>query len=135
LHVEELHERRAPSVDARGIRPPPAYAIEAGSTTGGTTVLVLRGELDMAAAPTLRARLELPAGTSALVIDLSEVAFVDSAILKEMLRARDELAARGVGLVLAAVSPPVQRLLDLTRTSGLFEHAPDVEAALARPRA
>jgi hypothetical protein len=26
----------------------------------------------------------------------------------------------------------VRRLLDLTRTSELFEHAPDVESALAR---
>jgi anti-anti-sigma factor len=130
--VEELHEPRAPSDDARGIRPPPAYAIEAGSTTGGIVVLALRGELDMAAAPTLRARLEPPADAPALVLDLSEAAFVDSAVLKEMLRARDELAARGVGLVLAAVSPPVQRLLDLTRTSGLFAHAPDVETAVKR---
>lgn len=130
--MEELHEPRAPNVDARGISPPPAYAIEAGSTAGGVAVLVLRGELDIAAAPTLRARLEPPADTPALVIDLSEVTFVDSAVLKELLRARDELAARGVQLTLAAVPPPVQRLLDLTRTSGLFEHAPDAETAVRR---
>jgi anti-anti-sigma factor len=133
--VEDLHERRAPTLDAYGIRPPPAYAIEVGSTAGGVAVLVLRGELDMVAAPTLRARLELPADTPALVVDLSEATFVDSAVLKEMLRARGEFAQRGVGLVLAAVSPPVQRLLDLTRTSGLFEQAPDVDTAVRRLRA
>jgi anti-anti-sigma factor len=133
--VEDLHERRAPTLDAHGISPPPAYAIEVGSTAGGVAVLVLRGELDMVAAPTLRARLELPPDTPALVVDLSEATFVDSAVLKEMLRARGELTERGVGLVLAAVSPPVQRLLDLTRTSGLFEQAPDVDTAVRRLRA
>ena len=39
---------------------------------------------------------------------------------------------RDVRLVLAGVAPPVRRLLDLTRTSELFEDAPDVAAALTR---
>ena len=53
-------------------------------------------------------------------------------MLKELLRARAELAARDVRLVLAGVPAPVRRLLDLTRTSELFEDAPDVETALKR---
>jgi anti-sigma B factor antagonist len=68
----------------------------------------------------------------ALVVDLSEVTFVDSAVLKELLRAREELAGRGVRLLLAGSPHPLQRLLDLTRTSELFEHAPDVESAISR---
>ncbi|MGH2590646.1 MAG: STAS domain-containing protein, partial [Actinomycetota bacterium] len=55
---------------------------------------VLQGELDMASAPELRARLEAPAGALALVVDLAAVTFIDSAVLKELLRARSELAAR-----------------------------------------
>ena len=50
-------------------------------------------------------------------------------MLKELLRARAELSARDVQLVLAGVPPPVRRLLDLTRTSELFEDAPDAETA------
>jgi anti-sigma B factor antagonist len=130
--VEELDERSAPAVDAHGIRPPPAYVIEDGPATGAAAVLVLRGELDLAAAPELRARLEPRGVALAVVVGLADVTFVDSAVLKELLRARDELAGRGVRLVLAGSSPQVQRLLDLTRTSELFEHAPDVESALAR---
>ena len=34
--------------------------------------------------------------------------------------------------MLAGVSAPVRRLLDLTRTSELFEDAPDVDSALKR---
>jgi anti-sigma B factor antagonist len=109
--MKDLHERReAPPVD----------------------VLALRGELDMAAAASLRVRLAAAPGARALVVDMSAVTFVDSAVLRELLRARDELGGRGVRLVLAGVPRPVRRLLDLTRTSELFEEAPDAEAAVRR---
>lgn len=98
----------------------------------GIAVLALEGELDLAVAPRVRARIEHAADGRALVIDLRGVTFVDSAALKELLRARTELPARDVRLVLAGVPPPVRRLLDLTRTSQLFEEAPDVDAALTR---
>ena len=53
-------------------------------------------------------------------------------MLKELLRARAELSARDVRLVLAGVPPPVRRLLDLTRTSELFEDAPTRTTAVRR---
>ena len=96
------------------------------------TVLALHGELDLAAAPQLRASVDDVAAGRALVIDFSEATFIDSAVLKELLRARAELSARDVRLVLAGVPPPVRRLLDLTRTSELFEDAPDAETAIKR---
>ena len=99
---------------------------------GEIAVLALEGELDLAAAPRMRARIEHAADGRALVIDMRGVTFVDSAALKELLRARTELPARDVRLVLAGVPPPVRRLLDLTRASDLFEDAPDVDAALMR---
>jgi anti-anti-sigma factor len=64
------------------------------------------------------------------VLDFTRATFIDSAVLKELLRARVELAERRVRLVLAGVPAPVRRLLDLTRTSELFEDAPDVDSAL-----
>lgn len=98
----------------------------------GIAVLALEGELDLAITPRLRAQIEHAADGRALVIDMRRVTFVDSAALKELLRARSELPARDVRLVLAGVPPPVRRLLDLTRTADLFEDAPDVDAALMR---
>jgi anti-anti-sigma factor len=124
--------REAASIDARGIRPPAAYSIAEGRSGDRVTVLALRGELDLAAAPRLRARVDEVAAGRALVIDFSEATFIDSAVLKELLRARAELSARDVRLVLAAVPPPVRRLLDLTRTSELFEDAPDAETGIKR---
>jgi anti-sigma B factor antagonist len=131
--VEDREERQEPaSIDARGIRPPAAYSIAEADAPAGVSVVVLRGELDLAAAPVLRARVDAAAAGSALVIDLGETTFIDSAVLKELLRARAELAAHDVRMVLAAVPAPVRRLLDLTRTSELFEDAPDAEAAIRR---
>jgi anti-sigma B factor antagonist len=124
--------RDAASIDARGIRPPAAYSIAEGRSGDGVTVLALHGELDLAAAPQLRASVDDVAAGRALVIDFSEATFIDSAVLKELLRARAELSARDVRLLLAAVPPPVRRLLDLTRTSELFEDAPDAETAIKR---
>jgi anti-anti-sigma factor len=128
--IEREHEPA--SIDERGIRPPAAYSIAEGQSGERVTVLALRGELDIAAAPRLRARVDQVAAGRVLVIDFAEATFIDSAVLKELLRARAELAARDVRLVLAAVPPPVRRLLDLTRTAELFEDAPDAETAIKR---
>ena len=115
-----------------GVRSPAPYSIAEGDSTETVRVLVLEGELDLAAAPRLQARVaETPSGR-ALVLDLARTSFIDSAVLKELLRARAELAERDVRLVLAGVPPPVRRLLDLTRTSELFEDAADVPEAVKR---
>jgi anti-sigma B factor antagonist len=111
---------------------PSPYTIAEGASTERVRVLTLEGELDLAAAPLLQARLaETPTG-HALVLDLSRTTFIDSAVLKELLQARAELSERDVRLVLAGVATPVRRLLDLTRTSELFEDATSVDEALKR---
>jgi anti-sigma B factor antagonist len=131
--MAELDERReSASIDARGIRPPAAHAIADASPAPGVALAVLHGELDIAAAGALRARVDGAIGGRALVLDLADVQFIDSAILKELLRARMKLAPAGVRLVLAGVPRPVRRLMDLTRTLELFETAPDAAEALRR---
>jgi anti-anti-sigma factor len=124
--------RTAPDIDARAIRPGDSFGMTERPAASGIAVLALKGELDLATAPKLRARIEQAATGRALVIDLKRVSFVDSAILRELLRARAELAADGVQLVLAGSPMPVRRLLDLTRTAELFDQAADVETALTR---
>ncbi len=114
------------------VRSPSPYSIAEGESNERVRVLVLEGELDLAAAPRLRERVDETPPGRALVLDLARASFIDSAVLKELLRARAELAERDVRLVLAAVAPPVRRLLDLTRTSELFEDAPSLDEALKR---
>jgi anti-sigma B factor antagonist len=126
--ADQEHRHEAASIDERGLRPPAAYAIRDGASA---SVVVLEGELDLASAPELRRRVDEASGP-ALVIDCSGTTFIDSAVLKELLRARAELAERDVRLILVGVPGPVRRLMDLTRTSELFEDAPDVDSALRR---
>jgi anti-anti-sigma factor len=122
-----LHEVR---IAGRGLDPVGAFSVRQLPGPDGVATVVLCGELDMAATADLRARVDDAAGLRGLVVDLAEATFIDSAILKELLRANAELARYDTRLVLAAVSPPVARLLELTRTGELFTVAADRESAL-----
>jgi anti-sigma B factor antagonist len=128
---EEFERAEAAAAGARGSEPRRAYSITDVPATGAT-VLALSGEFDMVAAPALHNRIEAARSSHGLVLDLAGVTFMDSATLKALLRAREDRSARGVRLVLAAVPRPVRRLLDLTGTFELFEHAPDTATAIAR---
>ena len=103
--VRRLKSTRAGS----GLRPRSRSPSAAAS---GIAVLALEGELDLSTAPKLRARIDEAATGRALVIDLRRVTFVDSAILKELLRARATLTERDAQLVLAggadAGAPPAR---------------------------
>jgi anti-anti-sigma factor len=129
--MTESHRLHATEIEGRGVDPVGAFTIEALTAADGVAVLVLTGEFDMAASPAVRTHVDEASRERALVLDLAEVTFVDSSMLKELLRASNELARYETPLVLAAVPPAVQRLLDLTRTGELFTFAPDRAAALA----
>jgi anti-anti-sigma factor len=124
---DRLYESR---IDWRGVDPAGAFAVERLTPAEGVAVIVLHGELDMAATPSVRSHVDAASSGRALVLDLAEVTFLDSSMLKELLRASTELDRYETPLVLAAVPIAVQRLLDLTRTSGLFTIAQDRDAAL-----
>jgi anti-sigma B factor antagonist len=121
------------SVDERGIRPPSVHTIEARSTPDGVVVLALTGEFDLAAAPELRERLAAAraAAPRGVVLDMTEVAFVDSSALRELLRADIALGEDGVPFVVCGVQPAVGRLFELTRTAGMLSTARTVEDAVA----
>jgi anti-anti-sigma factor len=127
--VRKLHET---SIQGRGLDPAGSYTVEELPSADGVATLVLSGELDMAAAPKVRERVDAAAGRRALVIDLGDATFIDSAVLKELLRANAELARQDTRLVLASIAPPVRRLLELTRTSALFDVAGDRHEAVRR---
>jgi anti-sigma B factor antagonist len=123
----KLHET---SIPGRALEPAGSYTVEPLAGPDGVAILSLAGELDIAAAPAIRAHVDAAAGSRGLVIDLAEATFVDSTVLKELLRAQSELARYETGVVLAAVPRPVHRLLDLTRTERLFTIAADRASAL-----
>jgi anti-anti-sigma factor len=127
------------SVDAQGIRPPDAFMIEARGSSDGFLVLGMEGEFDLAAAAALREQLEAARLSTerGVVCDFTEVTFVDSSGLRELLRASRAFGQEGKGFVLAAPQPAVIRLLELTGVTEAIETAPTLERALmllaARP--
>jgi anti-anti-sigma factor len=127
-----LHETR---IEGRGVDPAGAYGVEVVGNADGVVVLALTGELDMAAAPAVRARVDEVAGGRGVVLDLTEVTFVDSSMLRELLRAGAELARYETTLVLAAVPVAVRRLFDLTRTAEMFTIAADRDSAVELAKA
>jgi len=103
----------------------------AAQTAGGITIAELTGELDIASAPALREQLLslLGPGSSRLVIDLSEVSFCDASGLAVLVNTGRRARLLGGFLRLAAVSPQVARVLNIT---GLDRHLaifPTVQAA------
>jgi anti-sigma B factor antagonist len=95
---------------------PPALRITA-ETDGGTTVLHVAGELDLASADLLRAEVRALLGRDTvldeLVLDLAELQFLDVMGLGALLETRRKLAARGARLTLRRPRPMVVRMLTL----------------------
>lgn len=97
--------------------------------TGGTTVLELRGELDILAVSVLSDRLDEITGTQGadLVVDVRAVTFIDCAGLSLLSRARFRTRQRGGRMRLAGVfgGGSVARLLRMTGLAGSFETVSD----------
>jgi anti-sigma B factor antagonist len=95
------------------------------STTRDTTAdVALSGELDMAAAFRLESEVDRilgAPGIAALVLDLANVSFVDSAGLGSLLSIREQASRRGIDFGVAAMSEPVRRILDATATRSVLD--------------
>jgi anti-sigma B factor antagonist len=84
---------------------------------GPRHVIVVDGELDLAAAPDLAAALDeaIESGKTHVVLDMSGVDFIDSTAVHVLIGGARELRQRLGKLVLVCNDPNVQRLLELTR--------------------
>jgi anti-sigma B factor antagonist len=122
-----------PHFAASGEHIPPPFSIERLPAPDGVMLLVLEGEMDMASADRFRGHGEeaVDSRPQTLVLDVTDVVFMDSSMLKELLRTHAEVSGNGGAVILAGLQPAVRRLLELTRTSELFRLADTREAALA----
>ncbi|MEU6471231.1 STAS domain-containing protein [Streptomyces massasporeus] len=102
-----------------------------------THVVTLRGELDLLAAPALRARLDmLTAGPCPdLVLDLRPVSFIDCSGLGVLCRARNRVSARRGRLRLVTEGTSLRRVLRHTGMTGVFELLPGMPVGVADPPA
>ena len=97
----------------------------------GTSVVRLAGELDLYNAEVVREALFAAAAEEPerLVVDLSEVQFVDSTALGVLIEARSKLANRQAFL-LAAPGLETRRALEISGLDRHFAIHPTVDAAL-----
>jgi anti-sigma B factor antagonist len=78
-------------------------------------VVALHGELDLATVFTLDAAIDLIDGSGRdLILDLSDLDFVDSIGLTRFVRLHRRLREHGAGLVLRHPQPNVRRVLTVT---------------------
>ena len=97
-----------------------------------TVVITPSGELDLGTEPVLRAVVQsLEDAYDVLVLDLSELEFVDSTGLNFAIREHLRSSLDGFNLVLVQGSEEVQRVFSLAGLDGFLPFAPDLSSALA----
>jgi anti-sigma B factor antagonist len=102
---------------------------------GGQVVAVLRGELDVAYAASLAARLAVIASRECeVIVDLAGLEFMDSSGLAALVQARKHARHAGSDLLLAAPQQQVLRLLTVTRPIDDFLVYACVDDAASRAR-
>jgi anti-anti-sigma factor len=111
-----------PSIER--ISPPPS---------DGVVILAFAGELDLAMHERFHGLVDevVAEAPSLVVADLTEAEFMDSTMLRELLRAHSALGEGGSRLVVAGPQAPVRRLLELTGTDELLTVAETRDQALA----
>lgn len=96
-----------------------------GEGAGGTVRVVAAGEVDMSTAGVLRQALDaaLDGGASMVVVDLADVAFLDSTGIAALLYGRSRAVERRAALGVANPRPQVRRVLEITGVLELLSGA------------
>ena len=102
--------------------PPPHDPSLLAARRGASTLIRVRGELDLARVDELQSLLDgarLQAGTQ-VVVDLRACPFIDSSVIACLLSADGRAAARGAEVVVLVAPGPVRRTLDLVGVSAIL---------------
>jgi anti-sigma B factor antagonist len=100
----------------------------------GTTVVELRGEIDIATADEVFTGLVRAASEGCVVVDLSEVEFIDASGVNALVGAMRVALRAHRHLALAAPPPQLTRILDVLALHAVLPTHPDVTTALAAHR-
>jgi anti-sigma B factor antagonist len=106
---------------------PPGFTLETDDPEGERVTIRAKGELDMAATPTLTQAIVAAAGTPRIHLDLSGVTFLDSSAIGALVASGRDVAERGSRLEIGARSDIVTRVLQITglgETSEAFDVLP-----------
>ena len=95
------------------------FAAETERLDNGTVVVKASGELDLSTAPELEDRIHTAlAGGDELVLDLSELEFIDSTGVHVVMRAFKAAEQRGAGFAITGAAGEVLRVFELVGLVG-----------------
>jgi anti-anti-sigma factor len=86
-----------------------------------TPVVTLKGEVDISNVADFQRALQAAPAEDLIVIDMSEVEFLDSTALAALVRFRNASVARGSSVTLVIASQLVQRIFDITNFNRDFK--------------
>jgi anti-sigma B factor antagonist len=114
----------------------PQFSLAEESLDDQTHLIAVRGEVHVSTAPEFSERLNhaISGGKTGVVIDMTDVEFIDSTGLSVLLNALRRVTRQHGTLALAVNNPTVLRLFEITRLDSTFDIAPDREGAIARVR-
>ena len=112
----------------------PAFEMET-TVEPGVTVVALHGELDLSSAPAVEAEVDRLLGDGApvavLVLDLRDLAFMDSTGLRAVLRADARMRDAGGRLAVVDGADAVRRVFEMTGMHERLTFVPEPQAAAA----
>jgi anti-sigma B factor antagonist len=95
------------------------------------SVVAVRGEVDLHTAPKVQYAIERGSeGVEAVVVDMGDIAFMDSTALSTLMRAKESLERKGASLRLTTPSKAVERIFAVTGFGDYFDIYPSREAAI-----
>ena len=96
----------------------------------GSTVVRLRGDIDMNTCGQLRTAVEglLAAPGEDVVLDFGQVGFLDSSGLGTLIGLQKRAMQERRSLVLSSLTPQIRKVFDVTRLSDAFTILPDAPA-------
>ena len=96
-------------------------------------VLPLKGEIDLHVSPVVTASLTamIEKKPKRMVIDLSDVTYIDSAGLAALIQAMQKVEAYGGKFSLAGLQETVRSIFEISRLDQVFQIFPDTDTALA----
>ncbi len=96
-------------------------------------VLPLEGEIDLHVSPRIAASLGAMVAQkpAQLVVDLTQVSYIDSSGLAVLIEAMQNVAGYGGKFALAGLQESVRPIFEIARLDQVFRIYPDVDSALA----
>jgi len=97
-----------------------------------SNVLPLKGEIDLHVSPSITASLNrmIEKKPKRLVVDLSDVTYIDSAGLAALIQAMQKVEGYGGKFLLAGLQETVRSIFEISRLDQVFQIFPNTDAAL-----